>query len=253
MATSTVRGAGRRKAAALDAKHGPIVGRSKSSPMRKDSIAAPVAAGTLSTRPTKPGKFAAEVEAAGWEVERIRSKDGSKTVRASRDGEELELTWSRGEKFVYPGRYSVGTHTRNVRNASEGRNIVASTKSQNAPNITVRTAEKANGVVVPVVRELTRKLPFDPMSELDDNVVAHLRGRKIIWRNSITGLYESGLVPRAERDVKTRDGFKTVEDKATFISLSKSEETLGRRILSFCDATGAGYRSLFVDALVQVR
>lgn len=258
MATTTVRGAGRRKAAALASKHAPKIGEGaaarKRKEMAKDEIVAPVAAGTLSKRPTKPGAFASDAEKAGWTVKRIRKADGSKTVKAERAGEFLEMTWSKGEKFVYPGAYSNDGASRNVRNASEGRQILTNTKEKNAPN-SVRKTSRTNGHAVAgsVVRELTKKVPFNPEEDDPAAIVKALRGKKLVWRNSITGNYEEARVPAALRHVKQRDGsFKAVKDQSTFITESRSLETLGRRMLNFCDPTG-GYRALFLDQLVQVK
>ena len=257
MATTTISGAGRRKAAAQRSKHDPVIGTTKTA-RKRDEITAPMATGTLSSKPSKPGAFASSAEVAGWEVKRLRNSDGSKTVRASRGAEELEMTWSRGDKFIYPGNYFASGFGRNVRNASEGRQILGSTPEANAPNSVrkprVSPVSDGEDVADGAVRELTRKVPFDPEAEPDANVVAQLRGRKVTWRNSLTGGFETGYVPPAERQVLVKGGgLKTIVDQSTFIINSKAEDTLGRRILSFCDAVGGGYRALFVDALWQVR
>jgi hypothetical protein len=251
MATTTVKGAGRRRAAALSERHAANNATSKLPKNRaKDEIAAPMASASQSATPSKPRRFADDAEAAGWTVEKIRDpKTKRKTVLARRGTEALELSWASNDQFVYPGRYEAAKHARNVRNASEGRKILSQTAIENAPMSTRRPV----GVAQAAVRQLTQKVPFDPLTADDATVLAKIRGRKLVWRNSMSNAYEEGRVPAELREIKTKEGFKTVSDTSTFITNSKAEDTLGRRILSFCDESGEGYRALFLDALVQVR
>jgi len=246
----TVRGAGRAKAAALKAKHEPGVVRKKTPPRAKDKIAAPVAPGTLSARPSKPAMFAADMDAAGWDVKKIRGKEsGNKIVQATRGEEMMKLIWSEHDKFI-GGRYYSPGHERQVKNASEGRAISKQTAEANAP---LTRAAKPGSTRK---RELNHKVPFDVEATPDEEVIAKLRGHKVVWLNTKTGNTEEGRVPEEFRDVpiKSQPGkFRTITDATTMIVNSKSEDTLGRRILSFCDGGGMGYRSLFLDALRQVR
>lgn len=254
MATSTVRGAGRRKAAALAEKHAVNNAGSKlPKDRRRDEIVAPVAAASLSASPSKPRRFADDAEAAGWSVEKIRdAATKHKTVRATRGVETLELSWTSNDQFVYPGRYAHAKNARSVRNASEGRKLLGATAIENAP-ISIR---QAPGLAGPNARQLNRKVPFDPETEEAAIVIAKIRGRKLVWRNALSNGYEEGRVPPEIRQAKVKGSpgeFREIIDTTTFISNSKAEGTLGRRILSFCDETGEGYRALFLDALVQVR
>lgn len=244
---ATVRGAGRAKAAAQAAKHEPVVGRRRTKPRAKDKITEPIKAGTLSARPSKPAMFAADMEAAEWEVRKIRGREsGNKIVEARRGEELMKLIWSNGDKFI-GGRYYSPGHERQVKNASEGRAIAGKTAEQNAP--LTRKAPPGSARK----RELNHKVPFDVEATNDEDVIVQLRGHKVVWLNTLTGKEEEGRVPPEVRTKKMRDGtFKEIVDTSTAITLSRSEDTLGRRMLNFCDP-GMGYRSLFLDALRQVR
>lgn len=94
-------------------------------------------------------------------------------------------------------------------------------------------------------RLLAVKIPFDPQAAEDFEILAKVAGRKLVWINSISGEQESARV--AAEDYRNP---KTGSAPAAYTHISYSSE--GRRILTFVDQAGTGYRSVGVDSIVQV-
>lgn len=78
--------------------------------------------------------------------------------------------------------------------------------------------------------------------EIVDFLIAH--GAKVTWINSVTGGEEQAVVPMMMLDEKGIE----FGSKQTKIGMSKS----GRRILTFCDGLGGGYRSVCIDQILEV-
>lgn len=93
-------------------------------------------------------------------------------------------------------------------------------------------------------RPTKRSIPFDIEEDDDDTILDAVVGGTLIWVNSFTGGEESACVPP---DGETKRG------AAHNTHLSIAESSAGRRILTFVDYMGTGFRSVALDALVAVK
>lgn len=170
--------------------------------------------------PTKAARFADDAEALGWDVEREKLPEGGRLVRAWRGDEGYELAWHRNSNgtlvFAY-GTYSAPS-TPNVE--------VANVKQVLRDMAKVRAA---NGAL----------LPFDIENDDDVTVLSALAGRTIQWRNSLSGMIEEGVLPRGGLHFKLTQGSRG--------------DNGGARVVNFADQIHTGFRSVYLDSIVEVR
>lgn len=88
-------------------------------------------------------------------------------------------------------------------------------------------------------------LPFDPDGDDDETVLECLFGRKITWRNSYTNGEESASVPK--------EGARAKNGRLSNIQTHLTETIDGRRILTFVDAGGTGFRSVALETIMVVK
>lgn len=173
-------------------------------------------------------------ESNGWKVKREVSGE-VKTIIATRPDEEVTASWNNNAAFgPNIGHHSHPNGVDPIKNAASAKRILIL-----EPGNTPQPKEKVKRKTPVKVDKLARvKLTFDPYKATDTELLDAVRGRKVTWVNHWANEPESANVP--------------VNGKHTKIENSKSEETLGERILSFCDPV-VGYRALFVGAIIKVK
>lgn len=154
--------------------------------------------------PSKAGKFADAAEALGWSVERVLGNDGDRIVKTRRGDEQYNFAWGVSESGVLT--LVIGWHWIGAE-ATEIANVAAALREMAEP-------EALNFVTAP-----------------DAEVIDYLRGRRITWTNTISGLEESAIVPAHGKQTKLR--------------------TVTRRVLDFAADEG-GFRSVALDAITKV-
>lgn len=169
----------------------------------------------------KAEKLANTLTQLDWHADVIyRPELDESVVLASRNGSEyIEAVW-REDLFVAPGTFIRGERVSRVRVPAE---LVA--------KATVSTTVQAenNG------RRVRYSVPFNPADTSVEEVLAAVRGRKVIFRNSLSGLLEEVHVDKY------------------FVKKFKLEiGTAGRTIMTFA-AAGEGFRSIALDSIVRVR
>jgi len=110
---------------------------------------------------------------------------------------------------------------------------------EDQPNLKKITKEDRMAVIVASV-------PFDPAADRDDEILAELYGRVVVWRNNLSGATEQAQVLPLEQTVR---GERVRGSRQTRMSTTLT----GRRIVTFCDGGGEGFRSLALDSILQVK
>ena len=185
----------------------------------------------------KADRFAAEAHERGWDTTTKVSKTG-RTVRviADRGAEDITIDWREGA-FV-PGtceyRFGEAVCKRLVNARSALR------KMEDQPDLKKITKEDRMAVIIASV-------PFDPAADRDDEILAELYGRVVVWRNNLSGATEQAQVLPLER--RNDRGERVRGSRQTRMSTTRT----GRRIVTFCDGGGEGFRSVALDSILQVK
>lgn len=184
---------------------------------------------------SKAGAFAAEAEAHGWKVERTVSSN-AKIVTATRGIETITATWIDNKSARPLGEHRIGdSYAEKFMHVTVAKKLLSAEAVVEAP--VRKVSERKIGVKAGPVR---RRVPFDPATASDKEVLAAVKGRKLVWVNSISGEHEEARVP--------------VNGKATRLDIDRLlGEEPEHRTLTFVDADRiGGYRSLVLSALVRV-
>lgn len=178
---------------------------------------------------SKAQAFALAAEALGWTVKRIRSQKpetpNARRVVATRGEEKYVMDWdtpASGREGFQGGKHVVGGHSDPVPLVKGALAAMAGT-----PVVSVTNADGSRS-----------KLPFDPASSTDAEVLAALSGRRIVWANELAGLTESGTVPKV----------------GTSKHLKIEWASTGERVLSFVNAEPdlQAYRAVHLRAIRRV-
>lgn len=173
---------------------------------------------------SKAGSFADEAEALGWDVTRTLEDDGARIVRCTRGRERYNMSWTTNERgaVVFDG----GWHWVDDQ-AEPWANVAGALRKMAEPEAYVGTvfagSEDEVGQRV--------QLPFNPFFDSDTAIIDHVRGKTLVWVNSISGAEETGDVPAHSDNTRIR--------------------TVTRRVLDF--ASPEGFRSVYIDAIVRVK
>lgn len=185
-----------------------------------------------------------------WEYETEESGD-LYTLTLTRGEETMQITWdtAQNDTLIHPLSYSLaGVRETKLRNVSAAMKII-----EGKPNYTARrrkvAAPQPAGEPEEDIKPLP--LPFDPEESSDRDIVKALTGKRIVWKNRMLGIYESGVVPpRVRVEVKDGNGgFKTVLRTSRNIRMATT--TAGRRVITF-PAVNEQFRSVGLDQIVQV-
>jgi hypothetical protein len=221
----------------------PRMGDSESATVEPNKIETQTQTG-LQTEPQNPGDskswakamaFRAEVAKLGWTATVGHPQDGAEIdlveVLASRGEEHLYISWLAGG-LQHPVTYTIETRTIKMRNASQAKKYAARSEA-------VASAElgkvASNRAFKPRATEPKRsRLPFDPATAGDAEVITSLLGKSVAWHNSISQQSESGTVGRDASRIQIR------------------EMNGGERTIEFCCAAGGGFRAFHLSALTRV-
>lgn len=210
----------------------------------------------------KAEAFAEEASALGWETEIARN--GSKaTVTASLDEKVLSISWKGGaclnEVFL-----EIDGHQKKLRNAAAARRKLIEEAGEDEghkgydrpvreekPKQSVQKKSKAaNGVEVktkPVPFKSTRKprtiLPFDPDTASDVEILQAVVGKRITWKNSISGAYDDARVMARPNQKHLRIDFNRKQERC----ITFAEADADRH-----HEAGGGFRSVRVKSIVSV-
>lgn len=165
--------------------------------------------------PSKAARFADDAEALGWEVDRERLPEGGRLVRCSRGDELYELAWHRNTRGVLV--YAYGIYSAPSVAATEVVNVKAALRD-------MALHRASNGA----------RLPFDCETTTDVEVLKALAGREIEWCNSISGVTESGVLPRGG------------------LHFTITGEGGCARVLNFPDQVHTGFRSVRLSSITKV-
>lgn len=182
----------------------------------------------------KAAAFGLEAVRLGWAIKSL-STDGDKTTAAANRGsdaqiETITIEWISGV-FTGEGYYSHAARTPiKLRNVSAAKKQMAIPAAQAAEAASKVTAHKAVRGPARKAGSVKHKLPFDPETATDVEILAAIkRNAKISWTNAVSGDVESTRI----------GGTPTVKDG-----------TSGRS-LNFTDA--AGFRSVRISSILSIR
>lgn len=146
-------------------------------------------------------KFKAEVEKHGWTVEVTHEGDDAEAIgRRSGELETIYQHWI-GGVYQYPaGTYTYAARTIVPRNASAMRKRAAMTPEECKTELERVEGNRAFRRSTPVETRKAR-LPFDPETARDEEIVAALLGKGVKWTNRISNRSESAVVGRDPRRV----------------------------------------------------
>lgn len=203
----------------------------------------------------KAEAFAEEASALGWKVEITRNKDKA-TVEATLDGKQISISW-RGNACLNEVYFGSDGHSRKLRNAGAARRKLAEeagepprAASESGSDLPVKPtkakpkkAAKAKPEPFKSKPKPRTSLPFDPDSATDEEILEAVRGKKIVWKNRMSGGYDEArvMVMPNQRHLK--------------IDLNRQNE----RCITFAEADdkrpnipGGGFRSVRVKSMVSV-
>jgi hypothetical protein len=191
---------------------------------------------------TKAAQFAADAEAAGWSIG-IQTSGDLVTVTATRDAEEIEISW-KGEACQNGSTYRNGGYCKSMRNAAACRRQMSLAAGQATPPSNRRarrrpassaTAEDSYEESPEDADAFRLELPF----QLDDEaeqILKLLLGKMITWKSSLTrNLHSAVILPNADQN---------------HIQIEEHPKN-GKRILTFA-AKGEGFRSVYLESIVAV-
>lgn len=258
--SNTVRGAGRAKYAASQAKHsqrtplpprsGAVIEKSARTSAMQEAVAAQQATSKPLARPSlgKATQFYLKAEELGWTTTAKTKSGDEKRVVVERGDERIDIAW-RSEVFVPDATYVlVPGQARRLKNAAEAYRLLARSVEDAVAAASAPSAPKKAPASATAKRR-PRRMPFDPKTATDAEVLAGVLDRKVTWYNSMTEAWESGFVATT-KSVRGQ-GQVPMRTEPT-ISFARDEDGgVPRRVLNFVDPH-CGFRALFVDAIEQV-
>jgi hypothetical protein len=96
----------------------------------------------------------------------------------------------------------------------------------------------------PFVGGFRKSVPFDPDGATDDEILDACTDKTLTWLNTLTNDTETARMPPDDRNPRTG---RRYHEHTKF-----TETTAGRRVLTFVDANGTGFRSVALDSLLRV-
>lgn len=222
--------------AILEAEKASAGRAAKTASKGSSSNGAQTEAGTKSE--AKAAAFAVEAANLGWSLETPKT-DGDRTEITVRRGEEtIDLAWE-GGVFQHPCLYSFKGHTIQMRNASAAQKRMSMDPEVSAEERERVAVRKTNAMERKAGVPRQRKLPFDPETATNEEVLSAVQGKMIFWTNGHREVEENDRVPL----------MKEVRNKA---NKPKIHEGPHGRILTFA-AVGGMFRSVLVSKIVAVK
>lgn len=209
----------------------------------------------------KAEAFAEEASALGWETEIAR--DGNKaTVTASIDDKVISISW-RGGACLNEVFLEIDGHQKKLRNAAAARRKLAEEAGEDeghegydrpvkekSKQSVQKKSKAANGVETKVKLapfKSTPKpktiLPFDPDTASDTEILQAVVGKRITWRNSISGAYDDARVMARPNQKHLRIDFNRKQERC----ITFAEADADRH-----HEAGGGFRSVRVKSIVSV-
>lgn len=196
-----------------------------------------VAAPSVELAP-KAAALADHAREAGWAVEIVRDDLGRTVITASR-GVEIVRTW-----FGLNGSMDLTDFPSYYRGGLDGvrvklRNVSAAKRQMSAAEVDRPVkAVITNAHHRTADDEIPRKrLPFDPETATDEEVLEACNGARIQWRNSLTKLVETAFCVPNAKQIKVTDNRDPIGP--------------GARLLHFVAVEG-GFRVVRLDRLLTV-
>lgn len=209
----------------------------------------------------KANSFMKIAQSCGWETKWKASDDYEWVeVTATRGGEKVVITWMSNQlngppEYTFNGvltkLHSAAVAKRTVQavkpdlDAYKRRSKRASAKLAQAGTPT----ENSSGASEPSPLDPSEyTLPFDIREDPDSVILKAIRGNTLIWRNSMTGQYESEFVPHKIAD--GRNGAKVFNWDLENVFYLASSST-GRDYVSYMNINGV-FRAVALEALIGV-
>jgi hypothetical protein len=222
---------------------------------KQKAAAAGEAAPTAEPRSAKKAReFILDAEKWGWVVTKKEGVNGVASVTVMRGDEAIFIAWQDG-RCLNSTTHTVGANTVKLRNASAARGAMLVPPGKVRRDVRKRVAACGNGVSAAPAKGV---LPFDIDSTPDDEVLAALLGRQIVWQNALTGGTERARLEQTrfvKIQVKYREGgvekTRIEEEQANNKHTKIETTTAGRRVFTW--AAPEGFRSVALDQILQVR
>jgi hypothetical protein len=194
----------------------------------------------------KAEAFRAEAEAAGWET--ALGRNGARVtvtaVRGPKQREVVTVTWE-GNACLNESVYLLNGRGRKLRNAAAARRVLAQ-------SVETATSKKATA------RNSSRIIP-QPRAEMVDEEQEVERPKPPTWGQRHCSLPDREILKKVVgKEIIWINGRTKMEERATVLSspdqrqLRIERNLTQRRVVTFA-AKGAGFRSVYVDAIVAVK
>lgn len=208
----------------------------------------------------KAQQFATDAKEAGWEVayeysDEIAGREVVISTKGKSDNyTSLTLVWDNNRYNYNESAYLSDGHTRTVRNASEARRILTGELKPQPGNPIGKQVRKkeaigkeSNTKQKPVPFKSTPKpktiLPFDLLEASDEEILQAVVGKRITWKNKLSGNYDEARVlanPRQRHLRIDRNGRN--ERCLTFAEADPTDPRI----------PGGGFRSVRINAITAI-
>lgn len=156
-------------------------------------------------------KLKEQIAPHGWKQEPDWEISGEAPARvtaiARRGAEVLTVVWDSGVfNYELSGHLIEDRHTK-IRNVSHGRQLAARPAAEASAELARVVSNRSFRPAAPRTSTARGKLPFDPETSSDSDVLSAIQGRYVVWVNRISNLEEHALASKESRLWKiTGDG-----------------------------------------------
>lgn len=186
-------------------------------------------AGTRSE--AKAHAFGRQIEALGWTVT-YRTEGEVTDVVATRGIEAIHQAWEGGVYANASATYTVGDRTVLTRNAGAARKLASRPTEAATEELSRVASNRAFRRNTPDAEPKAVRLPFDPATATEREIVDSIVGKAVKWINRFTNGEESAIVGSDPRRIRI-------------------EEQNGERVVLFC-CQATGFRAFRLSALTAV-
>lgn len=183
----------------------------------------------------------------GWKVKNKKVDDGI-SLEFRRGGELVTAVWRDGRMRGRESLYVAGSRRFILRNAAAiKRQLATSEKEAAKANAAVREYRTTHRRPQPLTvtedaahelsdQERRAMLPFNPEKATAEEIVEAVRGKMLVWRNRVSGGYQSARVLERPNQHYLR------------VRMTR----MGDPYIEFCSVNG-GFVSVSLDRLVEIR